>query len=423
MKNVTKPIAIILTVAGLALLPSRASATNDGLASTPPMGWNCYHWFGTMPDENMIKHAADGIVSSGLKDAGYIYLNMDDGWMTKSRDTNGNLVANPKRFPHGLKALTDYIHTKGLKAGIYLTCGQETYQHLPGSLGHETNDADQIAAWGFDFLKYDYSTMTNDPPRNCKAENIAMSKALRNTGRPILFSMCEHGRSQPWTWAADYADMWRISTDIKDCWDGEFKGGWGFNKIINDKDAAIASYAGPGHWNDPDIMIVGLHGRQTWMGPGCTDTEYRSHYSLWCLLAAPLMLGVDPNNMTTNTTSTVMNPEIIAVNQDALGKQAQQVGSITNLDVWVKPLQGNAWAVGLYNRSETSADITVHWTDLGLPSTANAQIRDLWAKRDLGSCADHYTGTVAPHECVVLKISPPAGDNKAEAKKQQIDTQ
>lgn len=389
----------------LALVPYCVPALDDGLAQHPPMGWNCYHWFGTQPDEKIIRHGADGVVSSGLKAAGYIYVNMDDGWMAKVRDTNGNLVPNPARFPGGLKALTDYIHSKGLKAGIYLTCGQQTYQNLPGSLGYETKDANQIAAWGYDFLKYDYRTMDGEPPRDCKAENIAMSKALKATGRPILFSMCEHGRSKPWTWASNYAHMWRISTDIKDCWDGEHGGGWGFNKIINDKDADLFSYAGPGHWNDPDMTIVGLHGRQHWMGPGCTDTEYRAHFSLWCLLAAPLMLGVDPNDMSAATRQTVLNPEILAINQDALGNQARRVSSTNEADVWVKPLQSKAWAVGLHNRSAAPAEMTLHWSDLGLADAARVAVRDVWAKRNLGSSTGRWTKTVAPHECVVVKVS------------------
>lgn len=403
-------ILIAAIILCLRLMPAKVHAINDGLADKPPMGWNCYHWFGCAPTESMIKQAADSIVSSGLKAAGYIYVNMDDGWMASSRDGNGNLVPNSGRFPNGLKSLTDYIHSKGLKAGIYLTCGQKTYQELPGSLGYEQKDANQIAAWGFDFLKYDYRTMSGDPPRDCKAENITMSNALRYTGRPILFSMCEHGRSSPWTWAADYAHMWRISTDIKDCWDGEFSGGWGFNKIVNDKDAGIYSYAGPGHWNDPDMTIVGLHGRQSWMGPGCTDTEYRAHFSLWCLLAAPLILGIDPSNMDQATRDIVLNTEIIAVDQDVLGKQAQRVRSTNgNLDVWVKQMQNNAWAVGLHNRSGSAANITVYWSDLGLSSGTSALVRDLWAKSDQGNYTDHYTRNVASHDCVVIKISTGSG--------------
>jgi alpha-galactosidase len=406
MKNM--PVTSLLAFLGLLCFQAPAFAVDDGLADRPPMGWNCYHWFGTMPDERMLRRAADGLVSSGLKAAGYIYVNMDDGWMAASRDAGGNLVANTNRFPSGLKALTDYIHSKGLKAGIYLTCGQETYQNLPGSLGYETRDANQIAAWGFDFLKYDYRTMTNDPPRDCKRENIVMSKALRSTGRPIVFSMCEHGRSQPWTWAAEYAHLWRISTDIKDCWDGEFKGGWGFNKIINEKDAPIAAYAGPGHWNDPDMLIVGLHGRQYWMGPGCSDAEYRAHFSLWCLLAAPLILGVDPNNMSDFTRDTVMNAEMLAINQDPLGKQAQRSSnSVPNLDVWVKPLRNNSWAVGLHNRTETPANMAIRWSDLGLRPSVGAQVRDVWARSDLGSFTEHFARTVPPHVLMVLKISGP----------------
>jgi alpha-galactosidase len=405
-------VAVLLAIAfSLSLPPPHALALDDGLADRPPLGWNCYHWFGCQPSEKIMRNAADAIVSNGLKAAGYLYVNMDDGWMAKSRDAQGNLVANPTRFPGGLKALTDYIHAKGLKAGIYLGCGRETYQTLPGSLGFEKKDADQIAAWGFDFLKYDYRTMGGDPPRDCKAENIKMSGALKATGRPIFFSMCEHGRSQPWTWAAPYAHEWRISTDIKDYWDGEHGGGWGFNKIV-DRDAGLSAYAGPGHWNDPDMMIIGLHGRQNWMGPGLTDTEYRAHFSLWCLLASPLMLGFDPANMSTATKETVLNPEVLAVDQDPLGKQARRVSSAREKDVWVKPLQTGLWAVGLYNRSGAATEMTVPWNDLGLAPTQGVQVRDLWNKSDLGSFTDHFTRSVASHECLMLKISPPSPGSK-----------
>ena len=401
----TQSNACLAVVLALTFWPRPAVALNDGLADRPPMGWNCYHWFGTTPNETMIQKAADGIVLSGLKEAGYVYVNFDDGWMAPARDERNNLVANPTRFPSGLKALTDALHARGLKAGIYLTCGLKTYQNQPGSLDHETQDAAQIAAWGFDFLKYDYRTLPEDPPRNAKAEMIAMSVALRKTGRPIIYSMCEHGRSQPWTWAAEYAHLWRISTDIKDCRDGEFEGGWGFDKIVDDQDAALAASAGPGHWNDPDMLIVGLHGRQYWMGKGCTDTEYRAHFSLWCLLAAPLILGVDPSDMSPETKAIVMNRELIAVDQDALGRQAQRVGPAAGQqDVWVKPLHARAWAVGLYNRADVPTDIAIHWSELGLPATTRAQVRDLWAKTDLGVQTGQVTRTVAAHECIVLKI-------------------
>ena len=392
---------------GALLLPNMVRAADDGLARTPPMGWNCYHWFGTEPSEDMIMKATDAIVASGLKDAGYVYINIDDGWMAPRRDAEGRLVPNPTRFPHGMKALADYIHSKGLKAGIYLTCGLLTYQDLPGSLGHETQDAEEIAAWGFDFLKYDYRTLLDDPKRDCRAEMIRMSLALKTTGRPILYSMCEHGRSKPWEWAADYADMWRISTDIKDQWDGEFEGGWGYNKIVDDRDAALADYAGPGHWNDPDMLIVGLHGRQKWMGAGCSDVEYRTHFSLWCLLSAPLILGVDPADMSPAVKQTVLNRELIAVDQDALGRQARRVNSTeTDCDIWVKPLADGAFAVGLHNRGDEDKDIAVNWTALGLSPDAPANVRDLWAADELGTSKGSVTRKVGPHECAVLKITP-----------------
>jgi alpha-galactosidase len=406
-----RPFTLLKTLAALAggalLLPNMLPAANDGLARTPPMGWSCYHWFGTAPTEDMIMKAADAVVASGLKDAGYVYINIDDGWMAPQRDTEGCLQPDPTRFPHGMKALADYIHSKGLKAGIYLTCGLLTYQDLPGSLGHETQDAEEIAAWGFDFLKYDYRTLLDDPKRDCRAEMIRMSLALKKTGRPILYSMCEHGRSKPWEWAADYADMWRISTDIKDQRDGEFEGGWGYNKIVDDRDAALADYAGPGHWNDPDMLIVGLHGRQKWMGAGCSDVEYRTHFSLWCLLSAPLVLGVDPSDMSPAVRQTVLNRELIAVDQDRLGRQAKRVTADgADCDIWVKPLADGTFAVGLHNRGDEDAEISVNWATLGLSPDSSANVRDLWTASDLGVCKGSITRKVGPHECAVLKITP-----------------
>ncbi len=371
----------------------------------PVMGYNTFHDVGCVPDEWTVRARADALIQSGMKDAGYTYVNLDDGWMDPSRDANGELRADPARFQSGMKALTDYLHARGLKAGIYLTAGQKTYADLPGSLGMEQRDADKIAEWGFDLLKYDYRVMEGDPPnRDPKAENLAMSNALRNNrpGRRIVFSMCEHGRSEPWQWANGYAAMWRVSTDIKDIWDGEYQGGWSFNKILDDRAAQIASYSGPGHLNDYDMLVVGLYG-QHWMGPGMTDTDYRSHFSLWCLLGAPLIHGVNPAEMNSATRDTLMAAELIQVDQDPSGS-ARRIRSAEGLDTWVRKLADGSWAVGLYNRTALDRNMTITAAELGLPAGARMDPRDLWARADLGSFTGEVTRWVKSHECVVLKI-------------------
>lgn len=379
---------------------------NKTLALTPPMGWNSFNTFGGEPDEWLVKEITDAMIANGLKEAGYIYVNIDDGWMAMERDEGGNLYPRPDKFPSGLKNLTDYIHSKGMKAGIYLGCGLRTYCEKPGSLGFEQKDADSIASWGFDFLKYDRRCLPEDPPgRDSKAEYMMMSNALESTGRPIVFSLCEHGNSEPWRWAADVGHMWRTTPDIKDCFEGEYSWGWSFNKII-DHNCHLYPYAGPGHWNDPDMLIVGLHGNPEWMGPGCTDLEYRSHFSLWCLSAAPLLIGCDLRKMSAYTKETLTNPEIIGINQDKLGKQGYRISNKDQTEVWIKPLENDTWGVGLYNRTDSIKNMTIHWSDLGLSSAMNGLVRDLWAHSDLGVYNNSFSKDVLPHECVVIKITP-----------------
>lgn len=390
-------------------MPQEFQKAWDSIALTPPMGWNSFNTFGCAPNEILIKEVADAMVETGLKDAGYEYVSIDDGWMSAERNAEGRLIPKPEAFPNGLKSLTDYVHAKGLKIGIYLGCGLKTYDEKPGSLGYEEQDAKDIADWGFDLLKYDCRTLDGDPPnRNIREDIITMGTCLRNTGRSMLYSICEHGRTKPWTWAKDTGHMWRLSTDIKDCLDGEFKGGWGFNKII-DENNKLASYAGPGHWNDPDMLIVGLHGINEWMGPGCTDVEYRAHFSLWCLMASPLIIGCDVRKMSDYTKNTLLNRALIDVNQDPLGIQGTRVKSDSQGEVWVKPLSKQAFAVVLYNRGERPADISVDWTDAGLPEWTKASVQDLWEHRDAGEYVQRFSVSVRPHECKVFKLSPIQG--------------
>lgn len=374
------------------------------LALTPPMGWNSYNTFCCEPDERLIIEIADAMVATGLRDAGYLYVNIDDGWMAKERDLSGNLYPRPDKFPGDLKKLTDYIHSRGMKAGIYLGCGLRTYGEYPGSLGFEQQDAALIAAWGFDLLKYDRRCLPEDPPgRDSITEYELMSNCLESTGRPILFSICEHGHARPWEWGKKYGHMWRTTPDIKDCFEGEYSWGWSFNKIL-DHNCELYEFAGPGGWNDPDMLIVGLHGTPEWMGPGCTDREYRTHFSLWCLSAAPLFIGCDVRQMSEATRETLLNPEVIAVNQDKLGKQGQRIKNGDGTEIWIKLLENDAWAIGLYNRTDSEKTIELKWSDLGLTADSKRRIRDLWARQDLGVYQEVFSREVAPHECMVIKV-------------------
>jgi alpha-galactosidase len=374
------------------------------LALTPTMGWNSYNTFCCEPTEELLKQAADAMVESGLKDAGYNYVNIDDGWMAKERDSEGNLIPHPEKFPNGLKVVVDYIHSKGLKAGIYLGCGVKTYGDYPGSLGYEERDAQLIADCDFDLLKYDYRILPEDPKDrgSVRGDYETMMDALIKAGRPMLFSICEHGKSDPWTWGAEVGHIWRTSPDIKDGYDGKITWGWGFQKII-EHCQQFHEYAGPGGWNDPDMLIVGLNGKLDWQGPGCTETEYRTHFALWCLSASPLLIGCDVRDMDDVTKEILMNKELIAINQDALGVQGYVAKRYeNNVEIWVKPLVNDEIAVGLYNRSDSPLDITLTLSELGIKGEVKA--RDLWSHEDLGPFNNEITRHVDTHGLAILRL-------------------
>jgi alpha-galactosidase len=369
-------------------------ALENGLARTPPMGWNSWNKFACNVSEDLVKVAADAIVRTGMKDAGYEYVVIDDCWQV-SRDAEGNIIADAKRFPSGMKAVGDYIHSKGLKFGIYSDAGRGTCQNRPGSRGYEYQDARQYAAWGVDYLKYDWC---NHDTQDSASSYATMRDALAKSGRPIVFSICEWGSTKPWLWAGSVGNLWRSTGDIVDKWDGKEK--WGGNGVVQilDLQDGIESYAGPGHWNDPDMLEVG--------NGGMTDIEYRSHFSLWCLMAAPLMAGNDLEHMTDATKAILMNKEIIAVDQDPAGIQAQRVKKNGGLEIWVKQLADGSRAVGLLNRTGSESEIGVHWTDLGYPENVSASVRDLWAHRDEGVHKGGYTPKVASHGTVVIRVVP-----------------
>jgi alpha-galactosidase len=382
----------LLLFSGFLLSVPSSRALENGLALTPPMGWNSWNRFACNVTEDLVKSAADALVSSGMKDAGYEYVVIDDCWQV-SRDAAGDIVADTKTFPSGIKALADYIHSRGLKFGIYSDAGTMTCAKRPGSRGHEFQDALQYAAWGVDYLKYDWC---NTGTENAQAAYSTMRDALKAAGRPIVFSLCEWGSSKPWLWAKDVGNLWRTTGDISDCWDCK-KGHLSFAQIL-DLQVGLETYAGPGHWNDPDMLEVGNGGLST--------AEYRSHFSLWCILAAPLMAGNDLKNMSSEIKDILTNKEVIAVDQDRLGIQGRRVRKDGDSEVWAKQMKDGGRAVVLFNRGASDADISVSWEDLGYPAHLSAAVRDLWAKKDLGKSTASFTAKVPSHGVSMLRITP-----------------
>ena len=369
-------------------------ALDNGLAKTPPMGWNSWNKFACNVSEKLIKEMADAMVTSGMRDAGYQYLVIDDCWQI-DRDAQGNILPDPERFPSGMKALADYVQSKGLKFGLYSDAGTLTCQKRPGSRGYEFQDARQYAAWGVDYLKYDWcSTSTQNAP----ASYSIMRDALVKAGRPIVFSICEWGTSKPWLWAGNVGNLWRTTGDIQDCWD--CKRDWGGMGVVHilDLQDGLESYAGPGRWNDPDMLEVG--------NGGMTITEYRSHFSLWSILAAPLMAGNDLRSMSREVAEILTNREVIAVDQDRLGMQGRRVKRNGDLEVWAKQLADGGRAVVLFNRGSKAADISVSWIDIGYPPHLTAKVRDLWAGKDVGNASEKFSAEVASHGVVMVTIKP-----------------
>ncbi len=389
----------LLLLAAIFALGPVAVSLDQQLANTPPMGWNSWNKFGCNVSEDLIRQIADAIVASGMKDAGYQYVVIDDCWQVE-RDGNGNIVADPKHFPSGMKALADYVHAKGLKFGLYSDAGTKTCQGRPGSRGYEFQDARQYAAWGVDYLKYDWcSTSTQD----ARSSYEIMRAALDASGRPIVFSICEWGASRPWLWANGVGNLWRTTGDIQDRWQGkkEWKPGdccsYGMLDIV-DQEVGLESFAGPGHWNDPDMLEVG--------NGGMTTAECRAHFSLWAILAAPLIAGNDLRDMKPEIREILANKEVIAVDQDPAGSQGRRVRKNGDFEVWSKLMQDGSRAVVLLNRGTKDAEIGVPWEDLGYPAHLSAQIRDLWHAKDLGERKGMFSSTVAPHSVVMVTVKP-----------------
>lgn len=362
----------------------RSNAVTAGLAPAPPMGWNSWNKFHCNVDERLIRETADAMVASGMRDAGYRYVNIDDCWEAASRDANGNLAADSVRFPGGLKAVAEYVHERGLRLGIYSSAGTGTCQHRPASLDHEAADARKFAEWGIDYLKYDNCNNENRPALE---RYRAMGEALRATGRPIVYSLCEWGRNQPWTWGRSVgAQLWRTTGDISDRWTSVLK--------ILDQQVGLERFSGPNAWNDPDMLEVG-NGRMT-------NDEYMAHFSLWALLNAPLIAGNDLRSMSDSTREILTNREVIGVDQDWGGMQGHKIRDDGELEVWMKPMSSGKAAVVLLNRDTTSARISVGVGELGLSAGAH-RVRDLWARRD-GQIADTLVALLPGHSAAMYVI-------------------
>jgi alpha-galactosidase len=386
--------ALGIAALGFLVAAGELRALDNGLARTPPMGWNSWNKFACNVSEDLIKQAADAMVSSGMKDAGYQYVVIDDCWQV-ARDAQGNIVPDAKRFPSGMLALADYVHGKGLKFGIYSDAGTATCQNRPGGRGYEFQDARQYAAWGVDYLKYDWC---NHSTQDSQASYSIMRDALKKSGRPIVFSLCEWGSTKPWLWAGDVGNLWRSTGDISDKWDtGKKQDNLGVVQILDLQDG-LQSYAGPGHWNDPDMLEVG--------NGGMNVTEYRAHFSMWCLLAAPLMAGNDIRSMSADIHDILTNKEAIAIDQDPLGREGRRVKRADGLEVWAKQLADGGRAVALLNRTAAEANIAVSWTDLGYPDHIAAKVRDLWAKKDLGEKTGSFSASVPSHGVVMVRVEP-----------------
>ena len=391
------------------------SQNQSQLAPTPPMGFMTWNYFGLDIHENDIKTLADAMVETGLRDLGYNYIFIDDGWQG-GRDNKNNIIADPAKFPSGMKSLVDYVHTKGMKIGIYsdaapLTCGGYT-----ASLNFEEQDAKTFAAWGFDYLKYDYCGAPADW-QTAISRYERMAKALQNSGRDIAFGICEWGDRSPWLWARKAGGhLWRTTADVRDKWKSHAPAGSAPHELhgygagildILEINAGLDKYAGPNGWNDPDMLVVGLYGKKgapstDLGGTGCTDTEYQSQMSLWCLMAAPLMITCDVRNMNEATKRILTNKDIIAIDQDPLGIQAERKLKTDLLQIFVKPLSNGDVALGILNTSDQEQTIEVNPETLGIFNKRKA--KDLWSGQTMKT-GKRIKVKMAAHETKVFRLS------------------
>lgn len=403
--------AVIAALSGL-LPAGPAAALDNGLARTPPMGWNSWHHFGCNVSEALVRETADALVATGLRQAGYEYVVIDDCWQV-SRAADGTIQADPARFPSGMKALADYVHSRGLKFGLYSDVGDRTCQGRPGSLGHEAQDAATYAAWGVDFLKDDWCHSAGlDAP----AAYARMRDALAAAGRPILFSICEWGLSDPARWGPATGNLWRTTGDLGNAFDqaplrptglavgvrsaAPIEMDMGVLQVL-DRQAGLAHFAGPGGWNDPDMLEVG-NGR---MSPD----EDAAQMALWAILAAPLIAGNDVRRMTPETLAVLTDPEVIAIDQDPAGRAGDRVARFGDIDIWARPLADGGTAAALLNRGAAPVAISVDAATLKLSAGRPWCVRDVTAHADLGVLGPRLTYAVRPHAVRLIRLTPAAG--------------
>jgi len=400
-----KRIQLLFFILGMSLMV-QAQKTKD-LALSPPMGWNSWNTFATEINEQLVMDIADAFVDLGLKDAGYEYIVLDDGWMARERDENNNLVPDPVKFPNGMKSVVDYVHERGLKFGIYNCAGNKTCAGYPGSRGFEYQDAKQYAEWGVDFLKYDWCNTENI---NAKGAYQTMRDALYATKRPIVFSICEWGDNEPWKWGKEMGHLWRVTGDIVNCWDCEVSHGnwssWGIWPIVNMR-KDIRKYAGPGHWNDYDMMEV---------GNGMSAAEDRVHFVMWSILASPLIMGNDLRIASKETLKTLTNKDVIAVNQDELGIQGYCHMKSEQLQIWVKPLANEEWAVAFINMTNEETTLDFDWwkhpvndqlTHKKLEKKYKSySVFDMFGSKNIGTTATNLTGVIKGHDVLMLRLTP-----------------
>ena len=384
----------------------------EQLALTPPMGWNSWNSFGVNVSEQVLREVADVMVASGLKEAGYSYIVIDDFWHGGRDSLTGMLYADPDKFPSGMKALGDYIHSKGLKFGIYSDAGTKTCGEMPGSYGYEEKDAQLFADWGVDYLKYDYCfcpdfVSANNDYRMAIDRYKAMGDALKATGRPIIYSICEWGPRSPWLWGKEVGGhLWRTSYDVYDMWDSPRNEMSPIGIMASiDALANLARFAGPGGWNDPDMLVVGLNNTGNIKGGGCNEIEYRSQMSMWCMVSAPLMIGSDIRNMDESTRNILLNKDIIAIDQDELGKQGFRVFRKDGLEAWQKPLSGDRVAIAYLNRNSWDGTLSASWEDLELDPDLRYSVYDVWEHEEVNHKEGMLSASLKPHECQVFLLS------------------
>ncbi|WP_434449971.1 glycoside hydrolase family 27 protein [Lentzea sp. E54] len=380
---------VIAAVMATALSPAATAGPQApplALAPTPPMGWNSWNRFGCDVGDEMVRETADVMVESGMLAAGYVYLNIDDCWMASERGPDGRLVPDPKKFPDGLKPVVDYVHARGLKFGIYATAGTKTCAGYPGSLGHEQTDARSFAEWGVDYLKYDNC---NNDDRPAAERYARMGRALRESGRPIVYSICEWGHERAWEgWGRRVGGhLWRTTRDIRATWES-----W---TSLVDLQVGLEAYSGPNAWNDPDMLEVG--------NGTMAEHEHRAHFTLWALLNAPLIAGNDLRVMPQSVKDILLNKDLIAVNQDWGGKQGHKVRDDGEQEVWIKPMSDGSLAVVLFNRGEAGHEFGLGIEALGLPSAARYRVRDLWTTKETESTGE-LRATVPTHSVVAYRI-------------------